>query len=407
MPMFGSIFVNMMDFEGRIAGDCGGYKWLKPYHRAVCLQALFVVFVFYPANVISRPLYIELSADYALMNVGMAVDGVVSQAERAGMAFTSKYGGNYKTNSLSDPGGLMGLRLGGDYECWDRVNISAACGIWGSNDEIRVDMNGLGAGGQTIKDSWVVPLSGYFVNLGVGYRVVGDKGWGIVAGVRPGISIYQIVGKRRLDNFASDWTGNNFTQHLDLYGRTITIDACATVRSPENPFILELGYRLMNLSTVSFSSGFDMNQDNVGDVKPGGVFQGANGEAVPFNFSGIYVRAGFMFQIFGPKQESVDDTLAGKTVVAPIRNPQYVEEYKLAGESYSTKEYDTAIARLKPLLSVDPNYWEAWQLLGNCHYAKGNTAEAVKAYDRALVINPDNPQLRTWSDSLKGGGTTQ
>jgi len=104
-----------------------------------------------------------------------------------------------------------------------------------------------------------------------------------------------------------------------------------------------------------------------------------------------------------PQLKGFMDSLAPTSAPmnAGVMTPE--KSYEAANASYTAQKYDEAINLAGECIKGQPNHWQAWQLIGNSQYAKGNKVDAVKAYDRALEINPDNPQLRTWNDQVKSG----
>jgi len=42
----------------------------------------------------------------------------------------------------------------------------------------------------------------------------------------------------------------------------------------------------------------------------------------------------------------------------------------------------------------NPDYAKAWKWLGRVHYEAGRFKEAAKAYERALVLNPEDAQAK-------------
>jgi predicted CXXCH cytochrome family protein len=63
----------------------------------------------------------------------------------------------------------------------------------------------------------------------------------------------------------------------------------------------------------------------------------------------------------------------------------------LAAAHVADRRLDEAIALLKQLTRLRRNS-EDWRILGMCHAWKGETAEAVRAYERSLAINPFDRQ---------------
>ncbi|MCH8181396.1 MAG: tetratricopeptide repeat protein [Proteobacteria bacterium] len=75
-------------------------------------------------------------------------------------------------------------------------------------------------------------------------------------------------------------------------------------------------------------------------------------------------------------------------------------EYQTAVGLYSVGDYDGAWRRATAAVQAHPRHWQAWQMIGNCQYAKGDRAGAVTAYRQSLELNPENVELKAWVDQL-------
>jgi len=67
-----------------------------------------------------------------------------------------------------------------------------------------------------------------------------------------------------------------------------------------------------------------------------------------------------------------------------------------AGKLYKEGSYSLAEARVLGSLDLEPDSWKAWQLLGNCRYARKDRAGALDAWKRSLLLNPGNTTLKNW-----------
>ena len=74
--------------------------------------------------------------------------------------------------------------------------------------------------------------------------------------------------------------------------------------------------------------------------------------------------------------------------------------YAEAVRLYSAGDYDGAWRQAAAVLQADPDHWKAWQMMGNCQYAKGDKAGALVSYRESLRIQPDNPRLKAWVDQI-------
>ena len=64
-----------------------------------------------------------------------------------------------------------------------------------------------------------------------------------------------------------------------------------------------------------------------------------------------------------------------------------------AQKAYINKFYDLAKENLQKILTLDPTYWQAHNLLGNVYYANENYASAILSYTKAISNNPDEAFL--------------
>lgn len=124
---------------------------------------------------------------------------------------------------------------------------------------------------------------------------------------------------------------------------------------------------------------------------------------------GIGVRlAGFgldyAFQPFGELAQCHRIALvyAGKMARPNVMWTGAEDEYRAARALYDRGDYAGAAARARAAVRADPGHWQAWQILGNCQYAKGDQAGAITSYQQSLQVNPDNPGLLVWVKQLEG-----
>jgi tetratricopeptide (TPR) repeat protein len=66
------------------------------------------------------------------------------------------------------------------------------------------------------------------------------------------------------------------------------------------------------------------------------------------------------------------------------------------------RNYDAAIGWYNKATQAEPSNARAWQALGNAYYGKGDKANAVMAWDRAVALDPSNVQLANYVAQLKG-----
>ncbi len=87
--------------------------------------------------------------------------------------------------------------------------------------------------------------------------------------------------------------------------------------------------------------------------------------------------------------------------VPAAASPTAESEYQAAVALYASRDYDGAWRRANTAIALDANHWQAWQLVGNCRYAKGDVSGAITSYRRSLSLHPDNPGLKAFVDGLE------
>ena len=77
-------------------------------------------------------------------------------------------------------------------------------------------------------------------------------------------------------------------------------------------------------------------------------------------------------------------------------------QFQLAKAWQLKGDPDSAIARYHQALRCNPDYGPALVQLGHLMLAKGRTSEALDYYEKALALNPDDPELRFRHNNVKG-----
>jgi tetratricopeptide (TPR) repeat protein len=75
--------------------------------------------------------------------------------------------------------------------------------------------------------------------------------------------------------------------------------------------------------------------------------------------------------------------------------PAIQEQYDDAMYEFSTADYDSAIARLKAVLSEAPDHFDARLALGMAYYRKGDYAAAIEEGIKAQKLKPDEQLVHT------------
>lgn len=87
---------------------------------------------------------------------------------------------------------------------------------------------------------------------------------------------------------------------------------------------------------------------------------------------------------------------------SPVAAQDHYPEYmQMALVAYNNKNYDLAIAYYHSALEDKPGHWPAYQGIGSCYYMQGKMKDALKAFEKALKINPQNPRLAAFVEALR------
>ncbi len=78
------------------------------------------------------------------------------------------------------------------------------------------------------------------------------------------------------------------------------------------------------------------------------------------------------------------------------------EDYYNAGmDLFKNRDYDKAIQYFHAAVDERPDYWQAYQFLGEAYYQDANRTEAVLAMEKSLQLHPDNPDLRKFISKIR------
>jgi tetratricopeptide (TPR) repeat protein len=78
------------------------------------------------------------------------------------------------------------------------------------------------------------------------------------------------------------------------------------------------------------------------------------------------------------------------------------EEYYSAGMTlYRQQDYEKAIQYFHAALEEKPDFWEAYQFMGQSYYQSANRTEALVAMEKSLSLHPDNPGLKRFVATVK------
>jgi tetratricopeptide (TPR) repeat protein len=74
---------------------------------------------------------------------------------------------------------------------------------------------------------------------------------------------------------------------------------------------------------------------------------------------------------------------------------------EMGNKALAGEKYDLAIEYFQSAIDDNPDCWQAYVGLGNCYYYKKKLQDSLKAYEKALKINPDNSELTRFIRFLK------
>ncbi len=57
---------------------------------------------------------------------------------------------------------------------------------------------------------------------------------------------------------------------------------------------------------------------------------------------------------------------------------------------FDTRQYSRSLKNFEKALEKDPNYCDAWYLIGYCYQKTGDYQKSLEACDKSLTINPNN-----------------
>jgi len=78
------------------------------------------------------------------------------------------------------------------------------------------------------------------------------------------------------------------------------------------------------------------------------------------------------------------------------------EDYYNAGmDLMKQKDYEKAVQYFRAAVDQRPDYWQAYQFLGEAYYQAANRTEAVVAMQESLRLHPDNTDLRKFMEKIK------
>ena len=114
---------------------------------------------------------------------------------------------------------------------------------------------------------------------------------------------------------------------------------------------------------------------------------------------------GFETEEIDPSEGKIDllsDADNIEEEVSAAKNEKAFEHYNAGIEAVQRGDYKTAIKEFITSVKFNNRIWQTYQYLGTCYMSLGREIDAMKAYERALHINPDNEELRQWLNERRG-----
>lgn len=96
--------------------------------------------------------------------------------------------------------------------------------------------------------------------------------------------------------------------------------------------------------------------------------------------AGVTLIAGFIIGLLAGQKTS------GPTVQVPVGAPV---------GSAPVVNFQQKITELKNIVAADPGNFQAWVSLGNEYFDSNRFMDAIEAYDKALAIQPNSPNVLT------------
>lgn len=154
-------------------------------------------------------------------------------------------------------------------------------------------------------------------------------------------------------------------------------------------FSMRMGYRFMSQDQGwrglnGLVGGFGFNIDNLSIDYAAQLY----GDMATTHRMGVVYNFG---KDAHPRLASADQPTAPENDV--------VSAYTRALGLYEKEQYPRALDILRKTLTQQPEFWQGWQLAGNCLLAQGDREKALRAYRESLKYNPQNMELKNWLDN--------
>jgi len=100
-------------------------------------------------------------------------------------------------------------------------------------------------------------------------------------------------------------------------------------------------------------------------------------------------------------QQALDRALKAQTAITEPSSSTDVIEKKMLAPSGETIDVGAMVMRLRAKLEANPDNIQGWMMLGRSYTNLGHHADAVDAYQHALVLMPNDPDINSLLESAK------
>jgi hypothetical protein len=163
-----------------------------------------------------------------------------------------------------------------------------------------------------------------------------------------------------------------------------------------------LGVEYSLLKIFSLRAGYTFKFDDANGGILGGLSAGAGFSAgdiffdyavVPFGQLGLTQKAGMNFE-FDPVKFNAEKE-AAKAPSAKVELKDIMAE---AGTLENSGKLEQAKEKYLEIIDFDINYADAWKRLGAVYVKQGKKVDAINAFERYLLIRPNDTAVRKWLD---------
>jgi tetratricopeptide (TPR) repeat protein len=116
--------------------------------------------------------------------------------------------------------------------------------------------------------------------------------------------------------------------------------------------------------------------------------------------SGGYILAGITFNFVNSKEPEKKNVIEEKTDDVALPTSDLKELVRGGDVEYNNKRYEIALLYYEDARKLNETAIIN-KKIGNCQYYLGNKSEAIKAYNKALELNPDDTKLKEWVENNK------